>query len=152
MHFRELKPESDPQPQHSPCCRASPGPLRYGRLLLEAGVEPDAQAAPHGDGLSVPAHPGRALLERDPEAHQRVIEELAYLSNVLIAGDPSAEAGRGDPWKRPSGFWSSATRACGPSWIVPARDRATPREALVRWGAVGAFRFAWASRGGPERC
>ncbi len=145
-HFRELKPQADPSPSAAPAAglpRATP--LR--RLLLEAGVEPDAHAAPPPAGARFRQTLGE-LLERDPEAHQRLIEELAYLSNVLIAGDTSAAR----VW-RPVEAAERVLEVCDEGLRSIAdrggSDPVAAREALVRWGAVGVFRFAWASRGGP---
>jgi hypothetical protein len=140
-HFRERKLVSDP----APAAAAGPSgttPLRS--LLLEAGVEPEgheAQPAP----ISLFRQTLAALIECDPHAHQRVIEELAYLSNVLIAGDTSAER----PW-RPIEAAERVLELCdqGLHALTDGGDLepSSAREALVRWGAVGVFRIAWASR------
>jgi len=146
-HFRELEPLVDvgaSAPLDAGAAR--PTPLR--RLLLEAGVEPPVHPAPAASSTLFRQTLG-GLLERDPRAHQRVIEELAYLSNVLIAGDTRASR----VW-RPAEAAERVLQLCdeGLRSIVD-RDGSGPvaaREALVRWGAVGAFRFAWASRGGSD--
>ncbi len=146
-HFRELKPRTDPSPSAAPAA-GPPGTTPLRQLLLEAGVEPDAHAAPPPAGARFRQALGE-LLELDPEAHQRVIEELAYLSNVLIAGDTSAAR----VW-RPVEAAERVLELCdeGLRSIADRRgsDPVAAREALVRWGAVGAFRFAWASRGGSD--
>jgi hypothetical protein len=146
-HFRELKPRTDSIPGAAPAAGLPrPTPLR--RLLLEAGVEPDAHAAPPAAGALLRETLG-ALLEHDPEAHQRVIEELAYLSNVLIAGDTSAER----VW-RPVEAAERVLELCDEGLRTIAdrggSDTVAAREALVRWGTVGAFRLAWASRAGSD--
>jgi hypothetical protein len=87
------------------------------------------------------------LHERDPRAHQRLVEELAYLANVLVAGDTSAASS----W-RPVEAAERVLALCDEGLRAIA-DRegegpATAQEALLRWGAVGVFRVAWASRGG----
>jgi hypothetical protein len=142
-HFRELKPQTDP----GPSAVLAAGSLRstpLRRLLLEAGVEPDPPAEPAAAGALF-RQILRELFERDPDAHQRVIEELAYLSNVLIAGDTSAARG----W-RPVEAAERVLELCDQGLrSIADGDGSEPiaaREALVRWGAVGAFRFAWASR------
>jgi hypothetical protein len=142
-HFRELKPPTDASPGVAPAAglpRATP--LR--KLLLEAGVEPDSHAAATPAG-SLFRQTLEALLEHDPETHQRVIEELAYLSNVLIAGDTSAETS----W-RPVEAAERVLELCDEGLrSIGGSDPVAAREALAHWGAVGAFRFAWASRGEP---
>jgi hypothetical protein len=146
-HFREHDPTTAPGP--SPALAAGPqrpAPLR--QLLLESGIEPDAHAVTAAAGALF-RRTLAELLERDPEAHQRVIEELAYLSNVLIAGDTSAAR----TW-RPVEAAERVLELCDEG-LRSIADRggsepAAAREALARWGAVGAFRFAWASRAGSD--
>jgi hypothetical protein len=144
-HFRELRPQTDLSTSAAPAAGLSePAPLR--QLLLEAGVEPDSLVAPPAAGGLFRRTLGE-LLERDPGAHQRVIEELAYLSNVLIAGDTSAAR----VW-RPAEAAERVLEICDEGLRSIAdhggSDPVSAREALVRWGAVGVFRLAWASRGG----
>jgi hypothetical protein len=146
-HFRERKPAVTAAPSAPPAgTLGGPPPLR--RLLAEAGAELDAQLEPiAADSLFRQAL--AELLESDPDAHQRVIEEMAYLANVLIAGDTSAAA----PW-RPLEAAEHVLELCdeGLRSLVEwnASDPAAPQQVLLRWGAVGVFRVAWASRNRPD--
>ena len=142
-HFRDLKPVAAASPSAARAAALpQPPPLR--QLLVEAGVVPDAQAAPAEAGSLFRQTVGE-LLESDPDAHQRLVEELAYLANVLIAGDVSAtrawqpvEAAERVLELCDEGLRSIADR--------DSSDPDAPRQALLRWGAVGVFRLAWASR------
>ncbi len=142
-HFRDLKPVAAASPSAA-AATALPQPPPLRQLLAEAGVAPDAQAAPSAAGSLFRQTVGE-LLERDPDAHQRVVEELAYLANVLIAGDASAAR----TW-RPVEAAERVLELCDEGLRSIAdrgsSDPAAPREALLRWGAVGVFRVAWASR------
>lgn len=84
------------------------------------------------------------LLEADPDAHQRVVDELAYLANVLVAGDDTRAWSPADAAERVLALCDAGLAAC-----LEARARApeppgAAQGALRRWGAVGLFRFAWA--------
>ena len=82
----------------------------------------------------------------DPRAHQRVIEELAYLANVLVAGDTSRAWQPVEAAERVLELCDAGLRA-----VLEREGDGAPeaaREAVVRWGAVGLFRTAWA---GPPR-
>jgi len=142
-HFRELKPAGAASPS-APPAGALPRPPPLRRLLAEAGVELDAQVEPTAAGSLFRRTLGE-MLESDPDAHQRVVEELAYLANVLIAGDASTAR----TW-RPVEAAERVLELCdeGLRSIVERHvsDPAAPQEALLRWGAVGVFRVAWASR------
>ena len=73
---------------------------------------------------------------------QRVVEELAFLANVLIAGD----AGRA--W-RPAEAAERVLALCDVGLRELTRaDASAPRDLLAAWGAVGLFRRAYAC--GPE--
>lgn len=142
-YFRELKPHSAPSAGATPVSGPPrSAPLR--RLLLEAGVELDPDATPPVAGTLF-QRTLEALIERDPEAHQRLLEELAYLANVLIAGDTSAAR-----VSRPVEAAERVLELCeeGLRSLTDrcASDPTAARGALVRWGAVGAFRVAWAAR------
>jgi len=87
-----------------------------------------------------------ALQGRDPRAHQRVLEELVYLANVLVAGDSAA--GRA---LRPVEAAARALELCDEglrTLLDPTARRAAPDavETLSLWGAVGLFRVAWSAR------
>jgi hypothetical protein len=89
------------------------------------------------------------LLDQDPNAYRHIVEELAYLANVLVAGDTSvARSSRPVEAAEPvldlcdEGLRLIADRSARP-------DPASAREELLRWGAVATFRVAWASRGEP---
>jgi hypothetical protein len=87
------------------------------------------------------------LAGSDPRAHQRAVEELAYLANVLVAGDTSrawqpVEAAERVLELCDAGLRAVLERDGGP-------DPEAAREALVRWGAAGLFRTAWAARSRP---
>jgi len=84
------------------------------------------------------------LAGRDPRAHQRILEELAYLANVLVAGDGS----RGRPWwpVEAAGHVLALCEA-GLREAVGAPPETGPASTLARWGAVGLFRIAWAATG-----
>jgi hypothetical protein len=87
------------------------------------------------------------LLDADPDAHQRVVDELAYLANVLVAGDDTRAWSPADAAERVLALCDAGLAAC-----LDARGRApepgAARGALRRWGAVGLFRFAWAKETG----
>jgi hypothetical protein len=142
-HFRERKPVVAAGPS-APAAGALPRPPPLRQLLAEAGVEADAPAEPVGDGSLFRQTLGE-LLERDPDAHQRVVEELTYLANVLIAGDASPAR----TW-RPVEAAERVVELCDEGLRSLAgrggADSAGPLEALRRWGAVGVFRVAWAAR------
>lgn len=144
-HFRELKPQPDPRPGAASAV-GHPRPSSLRRVLLGAGVEVELQPTPPAAGALF-RRTLAELLERNPQAHQRVIEELAYLSNVLIAGDSSTAR----VW-RPVEAAERVLELCD-AGLRSLTDRGgssplDPRDALERWGAVGTFRLAWASRAG----
>jgi len=144
-HFRELKAVVAAGRAAAPAAALSPPPpLR--QLLAEAGVEAEAPETAPAPG-SLFRRTLAELHERDPRAHQRLVEELAYLANVLIAGDTSAA----HSW-RPVEAAERALELCdeGLRAIADRRgsDPATAQEVLLGWGAVGVFRVAWASRHG----
>jgi hypothetical protein len=113
-------------------------PLR--RLLAEAGALPADAAPPRGSLFRTTV---AELAGSDPPAHQRVVEELAYLANVLVAGD-TARA-----WQ-PLEAAERVLELCDAGLRAATRGRSSvpeaPREALLRWGAVGLFRTAWSAR------
>jgi len=83
------------------------------------------------------------LAGSDPRAHQRVVEELAYLANVLVAGETSRAWQPVEAAERVLELCDAGLRAVVEREGDAARSPA--REALVRWGAVGLFR-TWAAR------
>ncbi len=143
VYFRELKPVAAAGAATAPAAALAPSrPVR--QLLAEAGVETGAQEPAHAGGSRF-RQTLAELYEHDPRAHQRLVEELAYLANVLIAGDTSAERS----W-RPVEAAERVLELCdeGLRAIADRGGAATAQETLLRWGAVGVFRVAWASRSG----
>jgi len=138
-YFRELKREAAAGP--APASLPQPPPVR--QLLLAAGVEAEAQeTTPAAASLFLQTL--AELHEHDAHAHQRVVEELAYLANALIAGDTSAARS----W-RPVEAAERVLELCDEGLrAIVNREGSDPEQALLRWGAVGVFRVAWASRGG----
>jgi len=141
-YFRELKRVDAAHP--AAARTAAPQSLPVRQLLAEAGVEVEvAEMAPAAGGLF--RQTLAELHEHDPRAHQRVMEELAYLANVLVAGDTSAA----HSW-RPVEAAERVLELCdeGLRAIADREGSATAsaQELLRGSGAVGAFRVAWASR------
>ena len=83
------------------------------------------------------------LAGSDPPAHQRAVEELAYLANVLVAGDTSRAWQPVEAAERVLELCDAGLRAVLEREVGAAPDAA--QEALVRWGATGLFRIAWAT-------
>ena len=141
-YFRELKRTPAGPATAGAAPLRQPPPVR--QLLAEAGVEAEAPATAPAAG-SLFRQTLAELHEHDPRAHQRVLEELAYLANVLVAGDTSAAQG----W-RPVEAAERVLALCDEGLrAIAEREGSGPasaREALLRWGAVGVFRLAWASR------
>jgi hypothetical protein len=144
-HFRELRPVAAASPATGPAASPrQPPPLR--QLLVEAGAPAEAAVtSPAADSLF--RRTLADLHEHDPRAHQRLVEELAYLANVLIAGDTSAARS----W-RPVEAAERVLELCDEGLrAIVARGGSGPaaaQEVLLGWGAVGLFRVAWASRSG----
>jgi hypothetical protein len=144
-YFRELEPATAAGGEGAPAAPPAPSPpLR--RLLAEAGALEEApEPAPAARSLFRRAL--AALHERDPRAHQRLMEELAFLANALIAGDTSAARG----W-RPIEAAERVLELCDEGLRAVAdhadSDAHAAQRALRAWGAVGLFRVAWAARGG----
>lgn len=141
-YFRELRPVPLAPDLAGGGARPSRfAPLR--RLLAEAGALPAPEAAP-APGDSLFRSTVAELAGFDPRAHQRVVEELAYLANVLVAGDTSRAWQPLEAAERVLELCDAGLRA------VLAREgdatRSVALEALVRWGAIGLFRTAWAAR------
>lgn len=146
-HFRELKPHPASGPIHPVSADPErPTPLR--QLLLEAGIEPQPEAAPTAAGGIFRQALGE-LLHHDPAAYQRVIEELAYLSNVLVAGDTSTTR-TGHPVEAAQRVVDLCDEGLRSIADGAGSEPVAPHESLLRWGAVGAFRVAWAARDGSE--
>jgi hypothetical protein len=147
-HFRELKPEATPSPAAAPA-QARPQTPRLRELLGEAGGAAESEeTAPAGSSLF--RQTLAELQDADPRVQQRLLEELAYLANVLIAGDTSAERS----W-RPLEAAERVLELCDEGLLAVIADREgdgpeSAREALVDWGAVGVFRLAWAARSGGD--
>lgn len=142
-YFRELRAVSA-EAALAPGGPAPSGAAPLRRLLAEAGVETELHDAPE------PAHSlfrgaVAELAGSDARVHQRVVEELAYLANVLVAGDTS----RG--WQ-PVEAAERVLELCDAGLgAVLEREgdasREAAREALRRWGAAALFRTAWAAQG-----
>jgi hypothetical protein len=141
-YFRDLQPASVPEGVAEAASRSSGGePVRL--LLAAAGVEP----APDEAAAALTSQFRAAVSElgaSHPGAHQRVVEEIVYLANVLLAGDESRS------W-RPAEAAEHVMRLCdeGLSSVLsrsPQASAGSPRDALLRWGAVGLFRLAWRAR------
>jgi hypothetical protein len=144
-YFRELQREPVAAHAAGSGARSSrSAPLR--RLLAEAGVEPAAQAAP-SPADSIFRSAVVQLSGCDPDAHQRVVEELAYLANVLVAGDTSRAWEPVEAAERVLELCDAGLRAVLQREDAPGPDAA--RDAVARWGAAGLFRSAWAAR--PQR-
>lgn len=114
-------------------------PLR--RLLAEAGALPAPEHAPPPED-SLFRRTVADLARSDPRAHQRAVEELAYLANVLVAGDASRTWQPVEAAERVLELCDAGLRA-----VLEREGDAAPeaaREALVRWSAAGLFRTAWA--------
>lgn len=137
-YFRDLRPV--PAAHGSAGGRAgAPRPLR--RLLAEAGVEGDGAPPPPEASLFRDAV--ARLAASDPAAHQRVVEELAYLANVLVAGDASRAWQPVEAAERVLELCDAGLRA------LRGREQGAcepAEEQVARWGAVGLFRTAWAAR------
>ena len=141
-YFRELRPAPAAPGLAGGGARPPPSaPLR--RLLAKAGVEPAPEdAPPPGDSLFRSTVAG--LAGSDPRAHQRVIEELAYLANVLVAGDTSRAWQPVEAAERVLELCDAGLRA-----LLAREGDAAPeaaRDTQVRWSAAGLFRTAWAAR------
>lgn len=141
-YFRELRPVPVAPGLAGGGARPSrAAPLR--RLLAEAGALPAPEdAPPPGDSLF--RSTVSELADSDPRAHQRVVEELAYLANVLVAGDTSRAWQPVEAAERVLALCDAGLRA-----VLEREGDAAPeaaREALVRWSAAGLFRTAWAAR------
>ena len=141
-YFRELQPV----PIEPGLAGGGAGPPRSAplRLLLaEAGALPTPEdAPPPADSLF--RGTVAELATFDPRAHQSVMEELAYLANVLVAGDTSRAWQPLEAAERVLALCDAGLRALLEREGDAAPDAA--RDALVRWGAVGLFRTAWAAR------
>ena len=141
-YFRELRPVPvAPVLAGGGAGRSRSIPLR--RLLAEAGALPAHDDAPP-PAASLFRGTVIELAGSDPRAHQRVVEELAYLANVLVAGDTSRAWQPADAAERVLELCDAGLRAVLEREGDAARSAA--REALARWGAVGLFRTAWAAR------
>lgn len=139
-HLRALDPEAAAMSAHARV-RSSGDRRSLRRLLVDAGVEwetaPEQASADRLFDCAL-----RELSETDAAAHGRILAQLAYLANVLIAGDRTAI--------RPARPVEAAERVlevceAGLRSVLRSRgpDDSTPRAELDRWGAVGLFRRAW---------
>lgn len=142
-YFRELKRESAVPEYRSPLSRAD-RPDRVRRLLAEAGVGARSESSLPAT-LSLFRRTMAGLLAADAIAHQRVVDELAYLANVLMAGDGSRN------WE-PTEAGAEVLSLCDAGLHallrgdVRAGEAANVQDLLVRWGAVGLFRVAFAAK------
>jgi hypothetical protein len=141
-YFRELRPV--PRAPEVPGGGGAPSrsaPLR--RLLAEAGALPEPEdAPPAGDSLF--RRSVAELAGSEPRAHQRIIEELAYLANVLVAGDTSRAWQPVEAAERVLELCDAGLRE-----VLEREGDGAPQaaeRALVRWSAAGLFRTAWARR------
>jgi len=111
------------------------------RGVVDGGVGPDASAPrdhhPLRDQLA-------ELALRDAERHARAVEELAFLTNVLVAGDAS----RGRPW-RPAEAAERVLEVCEAG--LERLPHGTTELPLHQWSLVAAFRAGWASPLGAPR-
>ena len=141
-YFRELRPVPvTPELARGGARLSRSTPVR--RLLAEAGVEPAPEDAPP-PGSSLFRSTVAELAGFDPRAHQRIVEELAYLANVLVAGDTSRDWQPVEAAECVLGLCDAGLRA-----VLEREGDAAPeaaRQALVRWGAAGLFRTSWAAR------
>ena len=142
-YFRELAPPEAGAPwgSRAPAARVD----RLAEWALRSGETSAAlEPAAREDESALFRAALAELAERDPRAHQRSLEELAYLANVLVAGDGS----RGRPW-RPVEAAGQVLALCeaGLSKALGAAPGTGPASTLARWGAVGLFRIAWAATG-----
>jgi hypothetical protein len=140
-YFRELRPVPSALDVAGGARPPRSAPVR--RLLAEAGALPSPEDAPPPTD-SLFRSSVAELAGSDPRVHQRVVEELAYLANVLVAGDTSR------PWQ-PVEAAERVLELCdaGLRAALEREGDAAPeaaREAVARWGAVGLFRTAWAAR------
>lgn len=115
-----------------------------GQLLEPASVEPlAAAAAPVADGLRAEL---AALAGEAPERHGRALDELAFLANVVVAGD----ATRGRPW-RPAEAAEEVLTVCERGLAALAKaDGIDVASALARWGLPAAFRAGYAPPAAPR--
>ncbi len=146
-YFRELKREAVLPDFRGPILGMDrPTPLRG--LLAEAGFD-SRTSSPLPAKLSLFRQTMAGLLVSDADAHQRVVDELAYLANVLVAGDGSRA------WE-PAEAATQVLSLCDAGLHAllgndsRASDAASVQEVVVRWGAVGLFRVAWAARSSGE--
>jgi hypothetical protein len=140
-YFRELRPVPSALDVAGGARPPRSAPVR--RLRAEAGALPSPEDAPPPTD-SLFRSSVAELAGSDPRVHQRVVEELAYLANVLVAGDTSR------PWQ-PVEAAERVLELCdaGLRAALEREGDAAPeaaREAVARWGAVGLFRTAWAAR------
>jgi hypothetical protein len=139
-YFREL--QAAPLPEDF-TGRGAPRSAPVRRLLAEAGALAAPEAAPPpGDSLFRSAV--AELAGSDPPAHQRVVEELAYLANVLVAGDTSRAWQPVEAAEHVLELCDAGLRA-----VLKREASAAPeaaRDAVGRWGAAALFRTAWAAR------
>jgi hypothetical protein len=146
-YFRALAPAGTPRGTGR--AASERGAARLEQLAARAQETTEAEQA-----LAPSTHETlfrRALAElaqADPPAHQRIVEELAYLANVLVAGDGTL----GRAW-RPLEAAIRVVELCGAGLHaavtgVPGHAPLGPGEALARWGATGLFRIAWSQLGG----
>lgn len=160
--FLALAEEEPPAPGHDPITHA------YFRELEEVATEPvggapraDAPASnlvallgESVDDVAAPAKPAApssllheamsALANSAPALHRRIVQELAFLANALVAGD------RARSWE-PREAAAEALERCDRG--LRELGGASRRDAcalLERWGAVGLFRVATARRGTPR--
>ncbi len=161
--FLALARSAPAAPEEDPITRAyfrALAPLPAGSATVDPDAGPGVAAflarlggrAEDESGADEPLAPAvherlfrRALAELaqgNPPAHQRIVEELAYLANVLVAGDGSL----GRAW-RPVEAALHVVEQCD-AGLREAIDRLPQRDfeglaALVtRWGATGLFRIA----------
>lgn len=133
-YFRELDPSRASR-------HRAPGPAKQSRIAeLVAGAiespQPSAtEPAPSGVQLRLLL---QSLAAKDAARHQSAVEELAYLTNVLVAGGGS----RGRPL-RPAEAADQAVEVCERGLVELAAPQPPTAQTIAEWGLVAAFRAGW---------
>ncbi len=131
---------------------ASPDPSAIGtdwRAVLATQPQSSKSAAlgPTPDGASRAGDLREWLVELadlSPSRHARMLDELAYLGNVLVAGETS----RGRPWRALEAIERALDVCQRGLERLPGPCSAAQ---LERWGLVAAFRSGWPESDGDER-
>jgi hypothetical protein len=86
------------------------------------------------------------LRDADPDAHQRMVDELVYLANLLVAGDTSRAWSPAEAAQEVIARCDAGLRAVQVGQTRAAPD--VPSRVCALHGAVGLFRVGWARGGG----